>query len=151
MAALPGHERATLRTMRHDGGREQDATRGFTLLELMIVIFIIFILAALAAGRYEQTLVRAREAALHQDLFEMRKAIQNYTFDKETGPTGLDDLVTAHYLSDVPTDPITRQKDWTTEPCTELLSVEQTLGGICDVHSSSTNVSPFENTPYSSW
>jgi len=137
--------------MKHDGERKQDAARGFTLLELMIVIFIIFILAALGAGRYEQTLVRARESVLHQDLAEMRKAIQNYTLDKETGPTGLDDLVSAHYLREVPTDPMTKRKDWVTESCTELMSAEQALGGICDVHSSSEAVSPFENTPYSSW
>jgi len=131
--------------------RRRSGARGFTLLEMAIVITIIFILAAIGAGRYEQTVVRAREAVLHQDLSEMRKAIENYTRDKEAGPNSLDDLKTAQYLRDIPTDPITRQKDWTTESCSELMSAEQAVGGICDVHSSSDKVSAFENTPYNSW
>jgi general secretion pathway protein G len=126
--------------------------RGFTLLELMIVITIIGILAAISVGRYEQSVLRAREAALHYDLAEMRKAIQNYTLDKEDGPASLEDLHTAGYIGDVPADPMTRQKDWnTTESCGAVLSPDQTLAGICDVHSSSDQVSPFESTPYSTW
>jgi general secretion pathway protein G len=127
------------------------AAHGFTLLELMIVMVIILILATLAAGRYEQSLIRAHEAALHQDLTEMRKAIQNYTLDKAAAPNSLDDLVTAQYLREIPNDPMTREKDWHTTDCDELLSSDQTSTGICDVHSGSDIVSPFENTPYSSW
>ncbi len=132
-------------------GWQHGPASGFTLLELMIVITIIIILAAISVGRYEQTVVRAREAALHEDLSEMRKAIQNYTRDKEAAPASLDDLVSAQYLGAIPTDPVTRQKDWNTEYCSDLLSAEQTSGGICDVHSGSDKVSPFEGTPYSSW
>ena len=131
-------------------GRNADV-RGFTLLELMIVISIIAILATLGAGRYEQSVIRAHEAALHQDLFVMRNAIDQYTLDKEAGPNSLDDLVSAGYLREVPTDPITRQKDWNTSSDELLLSPEQTSVGITDVHSTSDKVSPFENTPYSSW
>jgi general secretion pathway protein G len=127
------------------------ATRGFTLLELMIVMAIILILATLSAGRYEQALVRAHEAALHQDLFVMRNAIDQFTLDKQAAPTALDDLVSTGYLRAIPTDPMTKQKDWTTESSELLLSPEQTSSGISDVHSSSQAVSPFENTPYSSW
>jgi general secretion pathway protein G len=105
------------------------AGRGFTLLELMIVMAIILILATIGAGRYEQALVRAHEAA----------------------PTSLDDLVRAGYLREIPTDPMTRQKDWNTESAELLLSPEQASSGISDVHSSSDAVSPFETTPYSSW
>jgi len=123
--------------------------RGFTLLELMIVIAIILILAALGAGRYEQSVVRAREAVLHQDLFTMRKAIQDYTSDKEMGPNSLDDLKSAGYLQDIPTDPITKQKDWVTSTDDVLLSTDQTAPGISDVHSASSAISPFENKPYS--
>lgn len=124
---------------------------GFTLLELMIVIAVLAVLTAISVPRIQQTLVRAREAALHQDLSEMRKAIQNYTRDKEAAPTSLDDLVSAHYLGEIPADPITRQKDWNAEMCSDLLSAEQISGGICDVHSASANVSPFENRPYNSF
>lgn len=131
--------------------RRDGASTGFTLLELMIVITIILILATLGAGRYEQSIIRAHEAALKQDLFVMRNAIQQYTLDKEAAPASLDDLVSAGYLRDVPTDPITRQKDWQTSSDDVLLSPDQTSTGITDVHSSSDKTSPFENTPYSSW
>ena len=125
--------------------------RGFTLLELMVVIAIIIVLATLGAGRYEQTVIRAREAALKQDLFVMRQAIQNYTSDKEAGPTSLDDLVSSGYLRAVPLDPMTKQKNWVTESDDLLLTADQTAVGITDVHSASSTVSPFENTPYSEW
>jgi len=131
--------------------RSSLAALGFTLIELMIVITIILILLSMAAGRYEQSIVRAREAALKQDLWVMRRAIQQYTIDKEQAPSSLDDLVSAGYLQDVPIDPITRKKDWQTESENVALSPEQTTYGITDVHSSSDQISPFEKTPYSSW
>jgi general secretion pathway protein G len=127
------------------------ADGGFTLLELMIVITIILILAAIGAGRYDLAVIRAHEAALTQDLAEMNKAIQNYTVDKEAAPTSLDDLVQAQYLGRIPEDPMTGARDWTADACDTLLSVDQTGTGICSVHSSSAKVSPFTNTPYSSW
>ncbi|MGH9682713.1 MAG: type II secretion system protein [Candidatus Acidiferrales bacterium] len=129
----------------------QSANGGFTLIELMVVIAIIVIIASIAVGRYEQSIVRANEAALHQDLRSMREAIQQYTLDKEEAPSSLDDLVSAGYIREVPTDPITRQKDWNTTSDDLLLSPEQSSVGITDVHSASDKISPFENTPYSSW
>jgi len=124
---------------------------GFTMLELMVVIAIIMILLGLAAGRYQRSLLRSKEAVMHQDLRVMRDAIQQYTLDKEAAPQSLDELVSAGYLRQVPTDPITQQRDWV--PVTEdiLLTPEQTTVGISDVHSASNEVSPFENTAYSSW
>ncbi|MBZ5696093.1 MAG: type II secretion system GspH family protein [Acidobacteriia bacterium] len=124
--------------------------RGFTLLELLVVMAMIVILATISVGRYEQSVVRAHEAVLHQDLFVLRQAIQNYTLDKEAGPGSLEDLRTAGYIGDVPIDPMTRQKDWvTTEDCGGVLSPDQNFVGICDVHSASDQVSPFEGKPYS--
>lgn len=125
--------------------------RGFTLIELMIVMTIIVILATMGAVRYEQSVARAREAALHHDLFVMREAIQQYTRDKEKGPNSLDDLVDAGYLHDIPADPITHTTDWQTSSDQLLDDPDQTSIGITDVHSSSDKVSPFEGTPYSSW
>lgn len=127
------------------------ALRGFTLLELMIVITIILILMTMGAGRYEKSVVRAREASLHQDLQTMRQAIEQYTLDKQAAPQSLDDLVSAHYLREIPTDPITHQKDWNTSVEDIVLSPEQTSSGISDVHSASDQISPFENTAYNSW
>ena len=126
-------------------------SRGFTLLELMIVMAIILILATIGAGRFEQSIIRSHEAALKQDLFVMRNAIQQYTLDKEAGPNSLDDLVSSGYLREIPRDPITKQKDWATSSDDLLASPDQTTVGITDVHSTSSDVSPFESTPYSSW
>jgi general secretion pathway protein G len=123
---------------------------GFSLLEMMIVVTIMLILAGIAATRYERSVVRAREATLKQDLFIMRNAIQQYTLDKEAGPSSLDDLV-PKYMSSIPIDPITHNKDWHTESEQVLLDPLQTSPGVTDVHSSSDQVSPFEATPYNTW
>jgi general secretion pathway protein G len=131
--------------------RTARGSRGFTMMELMVVIAIILVLIGMAAGRYEKSVVRAREAVLKQDLQTMRNAIQQYTLDKAAGPQSLDDLVSSGYLREVPTDPMTRGHEWHTDFDNVLLSTEQTSPGITDVHSTSDGVSPFENTPYSSW
>lgn len=124
---------------------------GFTLLELMVVISIILILITMAAGQYQRSVLRAREATLKQDLSVMRQAIQQYTLDKQQAPTSLEDLVQAKYLQAIPVDPITHKKDWHADYEDIMLTPDQTTTGITDVHSSSDTVSPFENTPYSSW
>jgi general secretion pathway protein G len=131
--------------------RAARGSRGFTMMELMVVIAIVLVLIGMAAGRYEKSIVRAREAVLKQDLQTMRNAIQQYTLDKAAGPQSLDDLVSSGYLREVPTDPMTRGHEWHTDFDNILLSTEQTSPGITDVHSTSDSVSPFENTPYSSW
>lgn len=126
---------------------------GFTLIELMIVITIIFILIGIAAIRYDRSVQRAREAVLKSDLQVMRQAIDNYTLDKESAPQSLDDLVNpqAPYLREVPVDPMTRAKDWHVDFGDFVLSPDQTNSGIVDVHSSSTQVSSIEGTPYNTW
>lgn len=123
--------------------------RGFTMLELMIVITIIMILAAFAAAGYSHMVIRAREAALHRDLDVMRQAIQEYTRDRNAAPSSLQDLVDYKYIGSVPDDPITKTKDWNLVPCDALYSSDQTsMEGFCDVTSSSDAVSPFEGKPY---
>ena len=135
------------------GGSARLRTRGagFSLLELLVVITIILILMGVAMARYERSVQRSREAALKQDLFVMRNAIQQYTLDKEAAPSSLDDLVSSKYLSGIPTDPITRAKDWHADSEQVLLDPQQTSSGITDVHSSSSEISPFESTPYNTW
>jgi general secretion pathway protein G len=127
--------------------------RGFTLIELMIVITIIFILIGMAAARYDRSVQRAKEATLKSDLQVMRQAIDNYTLDKEAAPQSLDDLANpqAPYLREVPIDPITRAKDWHTDYGDLVLSPDQTNNGIVDVHSSSNLTSPTDGTAYNTW
>lgn len=124
---------------------------GFTLIELMIVITIILILLSIAAPRYQQSVLRAREAKLRTDLRVMREAIDNYTVDKEAAPQSLEDLVSAEYLREIPTDPMTSQKNWRVKYEDVLLTPDQTGTGITDVHSNSEQISPATNTPYSTW
>jgi len=125
--------------------------RGFTILELMIVITIIMILATIAIGQYQKSLLRSREAVLHQDLFVIRTAIDQFTMDKNAAPQSLDDLQQAGYLKVIPKDPFTHASDWATDTCDTLMSPDQTSTGICDVHSVAPGNSPFEDTPYNSW
>jgi len=124
---------------------------GFTLLEMMVVIAIVVILATIAAGQYQRSVLRSREVALHSDLKVLRQAIDDYTRDKECGPSSLDDLATSNYVGGIPEDPMTHQKDWITTEDDISISPEQTCNGISGVHSSSDAVSPFEGTAYSSW
>jgi general secretion pathway protein G len=125
--------------------------RGFTLIELMIVMAIILILATMGTVRYRGAVVRAREAVLKTNLKILNDAVQHFTRDKEAAPQSLDDLVTAQYLSAIPEDPMTHTKSWVTENCDTLLDPDQSATGICSVHSSSDAMSPFENTAYSTW
>ena len=125
--------------------------RGFTLIELTIVIVIILILVAIAAPMYSQSVIRAREATLRQDLDTLRKCIDQYTLDKERAPQSLDDLVTAGYLREIPMDPITRQRDtWQVVQEDLYNSIDQTEPGITDVHSGAPGTGT-DGTPYSSW
>jgi general secretion pathway protein G len=129
----------------------ESVQRGFTLIELMIVMAIILVLATIASVHYRNAVLRSREAVLKTDLKVMNDAINYYTRDKEAAPQSLDDLVSGQYLGAIPDDPMTQTKDWVTVNCDTLLDPDQTITGICSVHSGSDAVSPFENTPYSTW
>ena len=124
--------------------------RGFTLLELMIVISIIIILTGVAVGMYQRSLEHAREAVLKQDLQTMRTAIDNYTMDKLQAPQSLQDLVDAHYLHSVPKDPVCQTTDWVLHYGDTVISPDQTGTGVDDVHSGC-ELTSSEGTPYSTW
>jgi general secretion pathway protein G len=123
---------------------------GYTLLEMMIVIVIIGILLSIALPIYNQSILRSRESVLHNDLFEMRKLITQYTLDKQKAPQSLDDLVQGGYIKQIPKDPMTGEANWEAPTCDELESVDQQDPGICDVHSASNAISS-ESTAYSTW
>jgi general secretion pathway protein G len=124
--------------------------RGFTLIELMIVMAIILILIGIAAGNYTRSVLRAKETVLKTDLQDMRKAIDNFTMDKQAAPQSLDDLA-PQYLHVIPVDPITNAKDWVPVVDSVVLTPDQASSGITDVHSASDKISPFENTAYNTW
>jgi general secretion pathway protein G len=124
--------------------------RGFTLLELMIVISIIMILVAVAVPIYNQSIIRSREAVLRQDLFTLRSVISQYTLDKQKAPQSLDDIIQAGYLRQLPNDPMTGQANWEVVQEDVLLAVDQQDPGISDVHSAS-NTNASDGTAYSSW
>jgi general secretion pathway protein G len=125
--------------------------RGFTLLELMIVITIIAILASISIPMYRASVRNAKETVLKDDLRVLRTVIDQYTADKKKAPQALQDLVDASYLRQLPVDPITNSNStWMPETDTSVSSPDQTDSGITNVHSGATTISS-EGTPYNSW
>ncbi len=125
---------------------------GFTLLELMIVLTLILIMASMAAPTYHVAVVRAREAVLRDDLFTMRKLIDEYTLDKQKPPSSLDDLVDAGYLrGGIPVDPFTgSNQTWRVDIEDVPTGADQSGPGVVDVHSGS-DEQAFDGTQYSTW
>ena len=109
--------------------------RGFTLLELVMVMTIIVILASVGVASYQQIQLKARETILREDLRQMRKMIDQFAADKERLPQSIEELVQERYLRSVPVDPITDEADWELEMGDDEVSL--TGGqGVVDVHSS---------------
>jgi general secretion pathway protein G len=117
---------------------------GFSLLELMIVMFIIVILATVALPQYQKTVQHARETVLQDDLHQMRRMIDQYAADKGKLPQSLDDLVAAGYLHEVPIDPMTDKADWD-QNCSDCrgkdINSPKGEEGLINVRSSSTDES----------
>jgi general secretion pathway protein G len=125
--------------------------RGFTLIELMMVLTVISILVSLAIPIANSAIIRSKEAVLRSNLYTLRTLIDQYTADKLKAPQSLDDIVAAGYLRSLPKDPITNRNDtWQIVMEDASLFPEQTETGIFDVHSGSTATSS-EGTPYSEW
>jgi len=125
--------------------------RGFTFVELMVVLTIMVVLITMAIPIYNKTIIRSQESVLHQNLVTLRTVIDNYTYDKMKAPQSLQDLVTEGYLRDIPYDPMARSnQSWKTIMEDPGQSVDQNQPGIWDVKSGSDKIS-LEGTPYSDW
>lgn len=122
---------------------------GFTLLELMIVISIIIILAAITLPQYQKTVMQTREAVLKDDLRKMRTLIDQFAADKQRLPQSLDELVSAGYMREVPVDPFTGQKEWQQEMGDDPNSLEGGTG-LTDVHSLAEDTAS-DGTSYREW
>jgi general secretion pathway protein G len=131
--------------------KREAARRGYTLIELIIVMAIISILVSIAVPQYQKSLRRTKESMLHSHLQTLRTVIDEYTFDKKKAPQTLDDLVAEGYLRAVPIDPITgSDQTWRKIIEDSLTAVDQTQPGIFDVRSGS-DLTSLEGTPYSEW
>ena len=125
--------------------------RGFTFVELMVVITIVVILVTMAIPIYSNTIKRSKESVLRNNLFTLRTVIDNYTYDKQKAPQTLQDMVRDGYLRDVPVDPMTgTNSTWRTIIEDAGQSVNQAEPGIFDVRSGSDKTG-LDGTPYSEW
>lgn len=121
--------------------------RGFTLVEVMVVMAIVVTILAIAVPFYTTAMVRAKESVLQSNLFTIRSVIDQYTYDKEAPPQSLEDLVNEGYLREVPLDPFTESRTtW------NVINDSGPTGepGVYDVRSGSDRVS-LNGTPYSEW
>ena len=130
---------------------QNPSCRGFTLIEILIVITLLVVLATVGMPTYQNSARRAREATLKEDLFRMRDAIDQYYADKTKYPQALADLVSEGYLREVPKDPITDSRDtWTTVAAEPDANNPAAEPGVYDVKSGSEETS-MEGTKYSEW
>jgi len=126
------------RSLRVAGSAATRTYCGFTLLELMIVITMLMILMAIAVPVYQQHIIQAREAVLHENLHTINKVIQEYTLDLKT------------YLHEIPKDPMTGQADWEPEQEDPQTAADPNQPGIVRVHSHSQGTTS-SGEAYSSW
>lgn len=132
------------------GSSSARSRSAFTLIEMMIVMAIIVILIAVAVPFYQKALTRAKESVLHNNLFAIRSAIDEYAFDKQKAPQSLEDLVKEGYLRNVPRDPITQNNEWKIIMEDAGQAVDSANPGIWEIHSESAKIG-LDGTHYSDW
>ena len=120
-------------------------------LPFILTLLLLFSVVVFSAHRFLDTeRFSARESVLRFDLQQIRNAIDQYKSDQNRAPNSLQDLVDAHYLKEIPLDPITRKHDWVLVRATGLVRTDQPLSGIVDVQSNSTHRG-LDGTPYNTW
>ena len=125
--------------------------RGFTLIELLVVLSIIIILASMGLTQYRNSIVRANEAVLKEDLFRMRDAIDQYYADKGKYPGTIDELVSSGYIRRMPEDPFTKSSSsWQSVPAEPDPNNPTAELGIFDIKSGS-DATALDGTKYSDW
>jgi len=131
--------------------RKAKGRKGFTLFELLTVMMIMGILAAIAIPSYKRSQIKAKESVLAEDLFQMRRAIDAYYADNGAYPDSLEQLTTSKYLRDVPRDPFTRRSDtWECVPPEPAENGQLAPGGCFDIHSGS-DLLGIDGTAYRDW
>ena len=127
------------------------ATAGFTLIELVVVTALVIVLSTVAMVSYQNSVTRAREAVLKEDLFRLRDAIDQYYADKNKWPAALEDLVTDGYVREIPKDPMTDSADsWQAVPAEADPANPTAEPGVFDVKSGSERMA-LDGTPYTDW
>jgi general secretion pathway protein G len=124
--------------------------RGFTLIEMLVVISLVLVLLSIALPMYNQSIIRAKEARLHHNLVTLNNVIQQYSLDKKQAPQQLDDLVSAGYLKFIPEDITGTKETWATEQEDPEKAWNPEQLGIASVHSGSDQISS-DGSTYSSW
>jgi len=126
-------------------------TEGFTLIEILIVLTLVVVLASVGMVNYRNSVTHTEEAVLKEDLFRMRDAMDQYYADKNKWPSDLADLVSAGYMREIPTDPITKSKDtWQTKAAELDPNNPASAGGIDSVFSGS-DATALDGTRYAEW
>jgi general secretion pathway protein G len=126
-------------------------SRGFTLIEVLVVVTLVVVLASIGMPMYQNSVRRSREAVLKEDLFRMRDAIDQYYADKTKYPQALQDLVTDGYLREIPKDPMTDSADtWTTVPAEPDPANPSAEPGVYSVKSGS-DATAMDGSRYADW
>ena len=123
---------SVVKNTRHGQRTKDNGQKGFSLLEMMIAMFILIILLSVALPAYQRTMQHARETVLKENLWQMRRAIDQYASDKGKLPQSIEDLVTEKYLQEVPVDPISEKREWNPKMVEDKLSPDggQGLGDV---------------------
>jgi general secretion pathway protein G len=143
--------RGAVNVWSHVVKKASQSARGFTLIEILIVLTLIIVLASISMSTYSNAVRRSKEAVLKEDLFRMRDAIDQYYADKQKYPSSLEDLITENYLREIPKDPITNSADtWTTVPAEPDPANPAAEPGVYDVKSGSEETA-MDGSRYADW